>query len=342
MNILARRGYVFPLLFLLTLTLTLALWQGCQQQSSQPTSPQTDQGTMHMLSKQDPQVRAAIAVQERNTPQLLGNKDVNGTGIGAGTDGKPVIVVFTRNPNAAGIPASVEGIPTRVENVGDIYAMSFTKQYNPIPCGVSTGNNNECAAGTIGCLVTDGTTTYMLSNNHVFARENAASIGEIIDQPGRYDAKPKCGAARQAGTLVAFNTISFTSNNTIDAAIAKFNAGITYTPWMVGNYYKPVGPAAAPVVGMAVKKVGRTSGLTTGTIGAINVTIQVGYTGGTATFINQIYVPGTFIRSGDSGSVMVTQSNNTVVGLDFAGGSNSSFANPISDVLAYFNVTVAP
>lgn len=341
MKILARPGYMFPLLFLLTLTLTLALWQGCQQQGNQPTSPLTDQGTMHMLSKQDPQVRAAIAVQERNTDKLLRNADISGTGIGAGSDGKPVIVVFTRK-SAASVPASLEGVPTRVENVGDVYAMSFTKQYNPIPCGVSTGNNNECAAGTIGCLVTDGTTTYMLSNNHVFARENAASIGEVIDQPGRYDAKPKCGAARQAATLYAFNTISFSSNNTIDAALAIFKSGVTFTPWMVSNYYKPVGPAVAPSVGLAVKKVGRTSGLTTGTIGAINVTIQVGYTSGTATFVNQIYVPGTFIRSGDSGSVMVTQSGNAVVGLDFAGGSNSSFANPISDVLSYFGVTVAP
>ena len=77
-----------------------------------------------------------------------------------------------------------------------------------------------------------------------------------------------------------------------------------------------------------------------GTIQAINVTIRVQYSSGIATFVNQIMTPGSFQRSGDSGSLMVTQSGNNPVGLCFAGGSGGSFANPIGDVLQKFAATV--
>ena len=53
------------------------------------------------------------------------------------------------------------------------------------------------------------------------------------------------------------------------------------------------------------------------------------------------YVAGNFIRSGDSGSLMVTQNGNNPVGLNFAGGGGASFANPIGPVLQHFGVTVA-
>jgi len=92
---------------------------------------------------------------------------------------------------------------------------------------------------------------------------------------------------------------------------------------------------------MAVKKTGRTSGLTHGTVQAINVTIQVQYTGGIATFNGQIMTPANFISAGDSGSLMVTETGNDPVGLCFAGGGGGSFANPIGPVLQRFNATVA-
>ena len=55
-------------------------------------------------------------------------------------------------------------------------------------------------------------------------------------------------------------------------------------------------------------------------------TITVGYQAGTATFSGQIQTPGSFIRSGDSGSLMVTETGNNPVGLCFAGSSQASFA----------------
>ena len=241
------------------------------------------------------------------------------------------------------VPKELDGVPTKTIVVGEVRAMANTGTYRPVPCGVSVGNDKQCAAGTIGCVVMKGGTPHALSNNHVFARENAAAIGERIDQPGRYDAKPKCGSSGQIASLAQFSPIVFSTsaNNVIDAAIAGFSNGISYTCSMVGGKYTPSSTIVAPSVGLTVKKTGRTSGETHGTISGINVTINVGYSAGTARFVNQIMVSSTFIRSGDSGSLMVTDNANAnPVGLCFAGGSGASFANPIGPVLSYFNATV--
>jgi hypothetical protein len=95
---------------------------------------------------------------------------------------------------------------------------------------------------------------------------------------------------------------------------------------------------------LAVKKSGRTSGLTKGTISAVNVTVDVSYgSGKTARFVNQILVtPGSFLAGGDSGSLMVEDVDAAprAVGLLFAGSSSVAVANPIQAVLGAFTVTM--
>src|SRR5437773_669550 len=166
------------------------------------------------------------------------------------------------------------------------------------------------------------------------------SVGAREDAPGRYDGKPRCAVTPQCGTLSQFVRINFGGNNTIDCAIAQMDTGNPTSVVQSGGYTATSSVQAASV-GLAVKKSGRTSGLTHGTVQAINVTITVGYSTGTATFSGQIMTPATFIRAGDSGSLMVTETGNNPVGLCFAGGSGGSFANPIGPVLQAFGATVA-
>jgi len=318
----------------------IAVVAGCGRQ---PTAPNSSSSGLSFSRSAD--VDRVMGVQNRHTGELLAIPDVVGTGTGVGRNGGPTLLVLTRHGGTAGLPAQLDGIAVEEFVVGDVHAYA-----NPHPqarpggggtlqCGTSTGNDLECAAGTIGCVVVKGGVQYFLSNNHVFARENDASIGERIDAPGRYDGKPRCAQTAQSANLSDFQAISFSGNNTIDCAIARPVAGRAYTCAEAGGY-TPSSTVVSPAVGLAVKKTGRTSGLTTGTIQAINVTIQVQYTGGVATFVNQIMTPATFIRSGDSGSLMVTQSGNNPVGLCFAGGSGGSFANPIGPVLQRFSATV--
>ena len=335
--------FILPLALLVVAAGALYL-SGCSNNPTPTTAPKTASAGVDMpvvpVRIDSPGMAAAKAAQERVTPGLLRQGGILGTGLSADSKGKPVIVVYTERADVAGVPGQIDGIPTRVLVTGKVVAYAKPGGGGSLQMGTSTGNDLECAAGTLGCVVVKGGVEYFLSNNHVFARENAASNGERIDAPGRYDGHPICSQTPVAGSLADFQPISFSGNNTIDAAIARPDPSRPYTS-VESSGYDPSSTVVSPSVGLAVKKTGRTSRLTHGNIEAINVTIQVQYSnGGIATFVNQIQTPASFIKSGDSGSLMVTETGANPVGLCFAGGSGGSFANPIGPVLSHFNATV--
>src|SRR5437660_5590709 len=104
----------------------------------------------------------------------------------------------------------------------------------PIQLATSGGNINDsskafCYGGTLGALVKDVSgNQYILSNNHVLARTNAATIGEDIIQPGLIDESPACfkDTTDIVADLSAFIPIQFKAKktiptNTVDAAVAQ-------------------------------------------------------------------------------------------------------------------------
>src|SRR6267378_4193214 len=170
------------------------------QGSLSPTSSNGSSTAMGALSARNPaDVALAMRAQNAHTPELLKIPDVIGTGTGVGANGRLAVLVLTRRAG-----------------VGNV--VPYAKPGGTLQCGTSTGNDLECAAGTIGAVVLRGGTKYLLSNNHVYARENAASIGEREDAPGRYDGKPRCAVTPACGTLADYQPISFSGNNTIDCA----------------------------------------------------------------------------------------------------------------------------
>jgi hypothetical protein len=214
-----------------------------------------------------------------------------------------------------------------------------------VPIGVSTGNIDECSAGTIGARVKDGAgNVYALSNNHVYALENDAEFGSQVLQPGRYDTGCAISSDDVIGTLSDYVTIEFSTvaSNTVDAAIAATSVLGNATP--ADGYGIPKSTTVASSLILSVQKYGRTSSLTKGTITGINSTVLVGYSNGTARFENQILVQSRkpFIKAGDSGSLLVTDPGRNPVGLLFAGDSSGKYAwaNPIGDVLDAFRVTI--
>src|SRR5262245_45433346 len=67
----------------------------------------------------------------------------------------------------------------------------------PIRLGTSGGNISDistffCCGGTLGSLVSIGSTQYILSNNHVLANSNNGIVGQDIIQPGLIDQSPVC------------------------------------------------------------------------------------------------------------------------------------------------------
>ncbi|MEP7234044.1 MAG: hypothetical protein ABI778_01990 [Ignavibacteriota bacterium] len=354
--------------------LAAALFSGCSSPSTGDPSAQT-QLQYNPTSMSGVDLSATIEVQNRHTEELMAIDGVIGTGAGLYSDGTPSVYIFTTRDNVAGLPSMIEGIHTTVKNTGvieagipsvdeglgtrketnKILAAGFTGAYrNPMYSGVSIGNDKECAAGTIGCVVTRNGRNYLLSNNHVFARVNSAKLGERIDQQGRYDAIPQCAQTGQVASLTQYATINFArrSTNMVDCAMAEVSSGINWTSSTPPELppavqYTPQATTMSAAVGMNVMKTGRTTGWTSGTIAAINVTISVSYgSGKTATFVGQIYISSpTFSAAGDSGSLIVEQvasGSPNPVGLLFAGSSNSTIANPINAVLTAFGVTIVP
>jgi hypothetical protein len=227
----------------------------------------------------------------------------------------------------------------------------------PIQLGTSGGNINDsskgfCYGGTLGALVEDGSgNQYILSNNHVLARTNAAATGEGIVQPGLIDQSPACFKDNTdiVANLSEFIPILFKTKgtmppNAVDAAIARVRADYVDSTGIILDIGTLSSDTVEPILGMAVKKSGRTTGLTRGTISAIDVTVDISYgSGKSARFTNQTMVtPGGFIAAGDSGSLMVedVDVNPHAVGLLFAGSSTTAIANPIDDVLKSFGVSM--
>src|SRR5256885_6979139 len=153
----------------------------------------------------------------------------------------------------------------------------------PAPLGFSVGHP-LITAGSIGARVADAAgNVFVLSNNHVLANSNDATIGDPALQPGPFDGGT--APADQIGTLPAFNTIDFSAGlNTIDAAIARSTVdalgnATPAEPPLDDGYGTPnaeifgdVNPRDGffddknTLLGLSVQKYGRTTKLTHGTI----------------------------------------------------------------------------
>lgn len=337
----------------------------CSPDAPNAVAPPTS-ANLAAIGRQD-DLGPALAAQAKHTNRLLADRELLGTAVGRLADGRPEVTVFAKNASAsARVPRQLDGIPVVVEVTGPITALpavakdvsprkrpggggggggtSPTSFFNrPVPIGVSTGNAGECAAGTIGARVVSGSNVYALSNNHVYARENEASLGETIYQPGRYDLNCASGSTYVLGTLAKFQAISFSNDNVVDAALASVPSGNLGNSTPAGGYGTPTSSTTDAVLNMAVQKYGRTTALTTGVVVGINVNVRVQYSAGIASFVKQIQIrgdKGAFSRAGDSGSLIVTRSGNQPVGLLFAGGQTSTFANPIGPVLQAMGVQI--
>ena len=248
----------------------------------------------------------------------------------------------------------------------------------PVLLGSSGGNNNDydakgnqivdCCGGTLGSLIQNASgTQYLLSCNHVLARSDQASTGEMIIQPGLIDnnctPNGEGSGTTPVGVLTAWLPLSSSSTN-VDAAIAQVDSGAVSASGEIqelgalqGNGALAAAPPGITSTGgkgesgsinLAVAKSGRTTGLTCASISATNLDVEVDYYKNcaetepylTKTYTNQLAIEGNqFSDAGDSGSLVVDVGNAEPVGLFFAGGVTVSgvsegIANPAPTVLS--------
>jgi hypothetical protein len=235
--------------------------------------------------------------------------------------------------------------PSGVRLLHPLTASAAPDQFSGTPFGVSGGNVKDisalfCCSGTLGSLVTDGTTAglFILSNNHVLARADAAGNDEAISQPGLVD--NQCRIPPTVANLTAFPSLS----TNVDAAVARLTTG---SPMTKGGEINGIGTISStpkvPSLPMSVQKSGRTTGVTTGDLTSVNTTVRVQYQARcgqgkkfTISFTNQVVVgSSSFSAGGDSGSLILTlDANPRPVALLFAGSSTTTIGNPICEVLA--------
>lgn len=274
--------------------------------------------------------------------------------------------------------------PTDVQAEGEIKALALTSKMRPCPAGWSIGHK-DITAGTLGMYVRRGTASgsYILSNNHVLANSNEASIGDPIYQPGPADGG---SIADRIATLSEFVVINFPGSgdkkkpagssafwkvakgipnalakaqgcnnrlvirqegrvsqpnpNLVDAAIALVVAEDFADP-RVGRELLTVDGIRDLQLGDRVFKWGRTTERTIGIVEQVDLSTQVSYGGiKIAQFENQLGIgslDGDFSLGGDSGSAILSE-DEYLGGLLFAGGDNTTVANPISSVIALLGI----
>jgi len=260
------------------------------------------------------------------------------------------------------IPKEINGVKTdvierkyvlhrRLVRLSDIKPMADTGKYTPLKGGISIGPsrsiNGYIFVGTLGVPVRDKSTgtPMMLSNWHVMCLNNSWSVGDTIVQPGRVD-----GGSSPTDNVGTLQRASL--GGTVDCAVANITTGTSACQVIdIGD----VAGTSTATPGLAVRKRGRTTGLSHGTVDSVDLTVAIDYddpdvpiTGvGKVTLKNQISIKvdeaqsAMFGNHGDSGSVVVNDSRQ-VVGLYFAGSDDGKFgvANPIQDVLNALDVNL--
>ena len=337
------------------------------------TGPESTADNGAVLSIKSPAMQAAMRVQDRNTPDIMNIDGVVGIATGVDDNGRPAIHVYTERALAPGrIPAELDGYRVMAIVTGKITAykgggggVSHTAvQTPPIQLGTSGGPaldlaNGYCCGGTLGSLVTGGGRQYILSNSHVFAGDvtsggngRVSSVGDDVVQPGLIDVNCSASGAQVVADVSTLSTL-FPPNSTpnIDASLAEVRPGMVRTDGAILEIGTLSSSTVGASVGQAVKKSGRTTGLSRSSVSGLNATINVGYSnecaGGSFTkqFTGQIVINNKgsrFLNSGDSGSLMVEDvtSNPRAVGLLYAGSSSVAIANPINTVLSHFGVSM--
>lgn len=268
------------------------------------------------------------------------------------------------------VPAAVDDIPTDVVPTGPIRVFQArTERHRPAPGGVSIGHRNV-TAGTLGCLMRRNGQIVILSNNHVLANSNDAVRGDAILQPGAHDGgrfpddhiadledfvpimfvepPSECRFASGVisilnagcvliGSKTRYRTLSLqVTDNLVDAAIARpLDPGVVKDEILELGSITELGSGS---LGMAIRKSGRTTGLTAGEVTQVDVTVNVQYGAGrTARFTDQL-MAGPMSQGGDSGSA-VLDAENRLVGLLFAGSDSSTIINRIEHVVAELDLT---
>jgi hypothetical protein len=252
------------------------------------------------------------------------------------------------------VPTEIDGVVTDVlerqyelqvaSQAVDVSLLADTTHYSTVQGGISMGPsrviNGFVYAGTLGAVVIDNTNNQhaALTNFHVACVDSGWHVGDRMVQPSRIDTGVPPGD--EFGGIVRA-----TLSANVDGAVVSIDPGRanSCTIAEIGN----VTGTTTATLGMPVRKRGRTTGLTYGSVDGLNASVNVDYGDGLGVHLltNQVSIHADTTRNamfsdhGDSGSVIVDDTGH-VVALLFAGAGANTMANPIAAVLSELNVSM--
>jgi len=228
--------------------------------------------------------------------------------------------------NPSDVVARLERFVGLHYTTGDVNPPGPTEPDKPNPTPNPTPTPTDPSQpGQAGCDVVD--TLIGISN----------LLAGLSGSEKRVQATSAQAVAQTTGTSTATDSPTVTAQviaNSVDGALARpidptmFSSDILNIGTITGT--KPAS------LGMQVRKMGRTTGFTTGSITLLNATVNVGYRTSlgsrTARFDGQI-ISTAMSQGGDSGSLIVDASEQKAVGLLFAGSASATIFTPIDKVM---------
>ena len=284
-----------------------------------------------------------IKARESVEKTWLGWSNVHGVGIGCKTVNNQkteeiAICVLTEKKLPENevradelLPRRVGGFPVDVVETPRFRQEAANEErYRPCPGGaqIEVGDGLGTVGGFVRSTNQGENDYYALSCFHVLE-----PVGEKVYQSKWSILHPYRFATTSRG---GYSTDA-------DAAIAKLddNGYADYgTVFGANEARTALGPARAPVLNEGVRKYGRTTRLTQGTIKIIALTVRIGG----RLFYNQFQTDPAnpyprFSEPGDSGSLVVSDNGlQEVIGLHAGGNGFSGFAAEITRVLAGLNI----
>src|SRR3954453_7021524 len=269
-----------------------------------------------MTTPESERARAEIRpVKQRVEDDVLALPDVTAVDIshkvtkGKKTD-KVAIVVSVKKKKAKSslrgdqlIPPEIDGVPTDVIEdeivpqqlrapAPEVEIQVDATAYTTLQGGISMGPCRSVYlsppdvpsagyyifVGTLGAIVKDRTTgaRMALTNFHVACVDSTWAVGDTMTQPGRND-----GGTCPAGKFGGIERAVLSDH--VDGSVVSIDAGKT-TACQIVDIGDVKGKATA-TLGMAVRKRGRTTGLTYGTVGSVDYSTSINYGDGLGTHI---------------------------------------------------------
>lgn len=311
-----------------------------------------------------PSLEELVVVKQRVEQRFLDQPGVTGIDVGykvvggEQTDEIAVRVHVARKtdnvPPDQRVPAEIDGVVTDVlERTYELHVasrplgvslQSDTTHYATLEGGVSMGPSRAVGgrifAGTLGAIVIDNTTQAhaALTNFHVAAVDSSWQLGDRMVQPSRIDtgAVPtdEFGAILRATLSAA-----------VDGAVISIESGRASSCRIVD--VGTVKGTRTATLGTAVRKRGRTTGLTYGSVDGVSASVRLDYGDGLGvrTLTDQVSITADTSRNavfsdhGDSGSVIVDDGG-FVLALLFGGSGSNTVGNPIAAVESELDVSL--